>query len=85
VIQGSAADLIKKAMINVHARMRREGFRARLLLQIHDELVFEAPGEELETLAAMVNQEMGLVQRLSVPLKVDLKVGDNWAECEAWR
>jgi len=84
VIQGSAADLIKQAMINVHARMRREGFRARLLLQIHDELVFETPCEEIESLAALVNQEMGEVQRLTVPLKVDVKVGDNWAECEAW-
>jgi len=85
VIQGSAADLIKKAMINVHARVRREGFRARLLLQIHDELVFEAPCEEIETLAALVNQEMESVERLTVPLKVDIKVGDNWAECEAWQ
>lgn len=64
--------------------MRREGFRARLLLQIHDELVFETPCEEIESLAALVNQEMGEVQRLTVPLKVDVKVGDNWAECEAW-
>jgi DNA polymerase-1 len=85
VIQGSAADLIKKAMINVHARMKREGFRARLLLQIHDELVFETPGEEVERLAALVNQEMTSVERLAVPLKVDVKVGDNWAECEAWQ
>ncbi len=84
VIQGSAADLIKKAMINVHARMRREGFQARLLLQIHDELVLETPCEEIERLAALVSQEMESVERLEVPLKVDVKVGDNWAECEAW-
>lgn len=85
VIQGSAADLIKKAMINVHARMKREGFQARLLLQIHDELVLESPAEEVERLAALVDQEMGSVERLAVPLKVDVKVGDNWAECEAWQ
>jgi DNA polymerase-1 len=85
VIQGSAADLIKKAMIHVHARMQRERFRARLLLQIHDELVFEAPCEEVELLAALARQEMESVERLSVPLKVDVKVGDNWADCEAWR
>jgi DNA polymerase-1 len=85
VIQGSAADLIKKAMIHVHTRLQREKFRARLLLQIHDELVFEVPCEEIERLAALVRQEMESVERLSVPLKVDLKVGDNWADCEAWR
>ncbi len=84
VIQGSAADLIKKAMIQVHARMQREGFRARLLLQIHDELVFETPGEDVERLATLARQEMESVEQLSVPLKVDLKVGDNWADCEAW-
>jgi DNA polymerase I len=84
VIQGSAADLIKKAMIHVHARMQRERFRARLLLQIHDELVFEAPCEEVELVAALARQEMESVERLSVPLKVDVKVGDNWADCEAW-
>ncbi len=84
VIQGSAADLIKKAMIHVHARMQRERFRARLLLQIHDELVFEAPCDEIERLAALVRDEMESVERLSVPLKVDVKVGDNWADCEAW-
>ena len=85
VIQGSAADLIKKAMIHVHARMQREELRARLLLQIHDELVFEVPCEEIERLAALVREEMESVERLSVPLKVDVKVGDNWADCEAWR
>jgi DNA polymerase-1 len=84
VIQGSAADLIKKAMIHVHARMQRERFRARLLLQIHDELVFEAPCEEVEHVAALARQEMESVERLSVPLRVDVKVGDNWADCEAW-
>jgi DNA polymerase-1 len=84
VIQGSAADLIKKAMIHVHARMQRERFRTRLLLQIHDELVFEAPCEEVELVAALARQEMESVERLSVPLKVDIKVGDNWADCEAW-
>lgn len=84
VIQGSAADLIKKAMINVHDRMRREGLQARMLLQIHDELVFEVPSEEIDRLAHLVEEEMSGVQRLAVPLKVDIKVGDNWAECEAW-
>jgi DNA polymerase-1 len=84
VIQGSAADLIKKAMISVHDRMRQERLQARMLLQIHDELVLEVPSEEVDRLACLVDEEMSQVERLAVPLKVDVKVGDNWAECEAW-
>ncbi|MCY2995414.1 MAG: DNA polymerase I [Planctomycetota bacterium] len=84
VIQGSAADLIKKAMVHVYQRMRCARLQARMLLQIHDELVFEVPPHELDQLAALVGQEMTSVERLSVPLKVDLKVGVNWAECEVW-
>jgi DNA polymerase-1 len=83
VIQGSAADLIKQAMLNVWSRLKREGFRAKLLLQIHDELVFEAPEHELTQLAALVRDEMTRAgQGLSVALGVDVKTGDNWAECE---
>ncbi len=84
VIQGSAADLIKKAMINVRDRMRRESVQARMLLQIHDELVFEVPSGEVDDLANLVIEEMASVHQLSVPLKVDVKVGANWADCEAW-
>ncbi len=84
VIQGSAADLIKKAMIKVYRRLGRERLDARMLLQIHDELVFEAPSEQIQQLAVLVQEEMTSVERLDVPLKVDVKVGDNWAECEAW-
>jgi DNA polymerase-1 len=85
VIQGSAADLIKQAMIAIHARMRREAFAAKMLLQIHDELVFEAPPEEVERLANLVREEMsGSVHPLAVPLKVDVKAGRNWAETEPW-
>jgi DNA polymerase-1 len=84
VIQGSAADLIKKAMINVRQRMQRESVRARMLLQIHDELVFEVPSNEVDNVATLVREEMAEVQRLAVPLKVDVKVGSNWADCEAW-
>lgn len=82
VIQGSAADLIKMAMINVLGRLRRERRQAKMLLQIHDELVFEAPPEELSELGALVVAEMSGVGNLSVPLKVDVKTGLNWAECE---
>ncbi|MBC8352446.1 MAG: DNA polymerase I [Planctomycetes bacterium] len=84
VIQGSAADLIKQAMINVHGRLEREKLRAKMLLQIHDELVFEAPSEELAELAALVIEEMTAAGHLDVPLKVDVKAGKNWAECEPW-
>ncbi len=84
VIQGSAADLIKQAMINVHGRMQREKLHARMLLQIHDELVFEVPSNELDCLASLVREEMSSAFQLKVPLRVDVKVGDNWAECEVW-
>ncbi|HEX3725022.1 MAG TPA: DNA polymerase I [Pirellulales bacterium] len=82
VIQGSAADLIKLAMINVHRRMLRENLSARMLLQIHDELVFEVPSGELQTLKRLVSEEMSRVMELKVPLKVDLKSGDDWAGCQ---
>jgi DNA polymerase-1 len=83
-VQGSAADLIKQAMLNVFRRLRRERLRARMLLQIHDELVFEAPPEELAGLAALVREEMTRpVERalgLEVPLRVDLAAGPNWLD-----
>jgi DNA polymerase-1 len=85
VIQGSAADLIKQAMLAIHNRFRRERFPARMLLQIHDELIFEVPTRELESLARMAVDEMVSVQRLGVPLKVDVKAGKNWAEAEPWQ
>jgi DNA polymerase-1 len=86
VIQGSAADLIKQAMINVSERIqsqRPRGLQARMLLQIHDELVFEVPSNEIDTLAALVEEEMTAVGQMCVPLTVDIKVGNNWADCEA--
>jgi DNA polymerase-1 len=82
VIQGSAADLIKKAMLAVHRRLHRERLAAKMLLQIHDELIFEAPAEEIETLSQLVVDEMSGVMALAVPLKVDVKSGHDWAECE---
>jgi DNA polymerase-1 len=84
VIQGSAADLIKRAMICVHRRLQDEGLPARMLLQIHDELVFEVPADTVELLAALVNEEMTSVLPLRVPLKVDLKSGPTWADTEPW-
>ncbi|MFZ5828486.1 MAG: DNA polymerase I [Planctomycetota bacterium] len=82
VIQGSAADLIKLAMLRVHRRMQEEAFPGRMLLQIHDELVFEVPAAQRDRLARMVAAEMVAVYPLSVPLKVDVKAGFNWAAAE---
>ena len=79
-IQGTAADLIKKAMINIHKRLGEEGFRSKMLLQVHDELVFETPEEELERLIPMIREEMEGVFPLRVPLKVDINKGKNWDE-----
>lgn len=84
VIQGSAADLIKLAMLNIHRRLRTSELSARMVLQIHDELVFEVPRAEVEPLAEMVRREMTDVLSLNVPLKVDIKTGTNWADCEPW-
>ena len=80
VIQGSAADLIKRAMIQLDARLKREQHPARLLLQIHDELVFETPSESVESLAAIVREEMTTAMDLAVPLEVDISRGFNWLE-----
>ena len=82
VIQGSAADLIKIAMVNVHRRMRREGLAAKMLLQIHDELIFEVPPAEFDQLKDLVVGEMVQALPLEVPVKVDVKSGHNWAELE---
>jgi DNA polymerase-1 len=85
-IQGSAADLIKLAMLNLHRRLKREKWKSRMLLQIHDELVFEAPADELQELAGVVREEMTtpLEKRLALrtPLKVDLAAGPNWLDVE---
>jgi DNA polymerase-1 len=79
-IQGSAADLIKIAMIRIHDRLFAERLNARMLLQVHDELVFEVPGPEAETVTALVRQEMEQAATLSVPLVVDVGTGRNWLE-----
>jgi DNA polymerase-1 len=79
-IQGTAADLIKMAMINIHGRLLAEGFGTKMLLQVHDELVFEVPEGELDTVWPMIKQEMEGVYSLRVPLKVDIGKGKNWSE-----
>ena len=79
-IQGTAADIIKAAMVRVDARMRAEKLQARLLLQVHDELIVECPAEEAETVKAILTEEMEHVVDYRVPLLVDAKIGASWAE-----
>ena len=79
-MQGSAADIIKLAMIEVARRLHEEGFRAKLLIQVHDELDFGCPADEVERLSAMVRETMEGVAKLKVPLVADVSVGDTWAE-----
>ena len=79
-IQGTAADIIKAAMVRVDARMRAEHLQARLLLQVHDELIVECPAEEAETVKAILVEEMEHVVDYRVPLLVDAKIGASWAE-----
>jgi DNA polymerase-1 len=81
-IQGSAADLIKTAMLRIHRRLKSERRSSRMLLQIHDELVFEAPPSELPQLAALVNEQMTTALDLEVPLKVEIAAGPNWLDVE---
>jgi DNA polymerase-1 len=81
-IQGTAADLMKKAMIAVHHRLRHEGLAARMLLQVHDELLFESPPGEIEDLKKVVREEMESVYPLRVPLIVDLHTGRDWMEAK---
>ena len=79
-VQGSAADIIKVSMINIWKRLGKEGFRTRMLLQVHDELLFEVPEEEKDTVMQLVKQEMESAIRLRVPLRVDMGIGRNWGE-----
>jgi DNA polymerase-1 len=79
-IQGTAADIMKKAMINVQARMVREQMRSRMILQVHDELVFEAPEDEMSAITALVLDEMPAALELDVTLKVDVKSGYSWGD-----
>jgi DNA polymerase-1 len=81
-LQGTAADLIKLAMIRIDEFLRREKLETKMLLQVHDELLFESPPEEAEDVARMVKREMENVHRLDVPLIVDIGIGDNWRDAK---
>lgn len=77
-IQGTAADIIKIAMVRVDERLRKEGFRSRLILQVHDELLVETAMEEIEQVREILSAEMRQAAKLSVELEIDLSYGDNW-------
>ena len=79
-IQGSAADIVKVAMVRIHRRLTEEGLQTRMVLQVHDELVFDVPEVELERVRELVRSEMEGAVALSVPLLVDIGVGANWRE-----
>jgi len=78
VIQGSAADLIKVAMINIQRKIEKERLPVKLILQVHDELVFELPAAEAEKHAKWIHKEMIEAIKLNVPLKVDITHGPSW-------
>jgi DNA polymerase-1 len=79
-IQGGAADIMKQAMILVDEALRESGLRSRILLQVHDELLLEAPAGEVDDLVGLLRDRMGAAEALKVPLDVDVKVGDNWGD-----
>jgi len=81
-IQGSASDLIKLAMVKIYQRLKEEKLKARMVLQIHDELVFDVPTQEVKRLAGVVKERMENVMELEVPIKVEMKIGKNWLEME---
>jgi DNA polymerase-1 len=79
-VQGSSADIIKIAMINLHREMERRNLGSKMLLQIHDDLLFEVPEGELEEMKSLVNDLMPRAVELCVPVKIDVKLGRNWGE-----
>jgi len=79
-VQGTSADIIKIAMVELHHEMEKRELRSKMILQVHDELVFEIPPEELDLMKELVSKIMPDALKLSVPLKIDIKIGKNWAE-----
>jgi DNA polymerase-1 len=79
-VQGTSADIIKIAMVNLHREMKKRGMQTMMILQVHDELVFEVPPDEMDTIKNLVLEIMPAAIKLVVPLKIDIKVGQNWGE-----
>jgi DNA polymerase-1 len=82
-IQGTAADILKQAMIDLHAELPRRRLRAKMVLTVHDELLFECPREESDEVAAVVRERMEGAVALRVPLTVDVGVGENWRDAKS--
>ena len=82
-VQGTAADIIKVAMINIQNRLKAKDLKTKMLLQVHDELVFEVPDKEVADIKALVEHEMVTAVKLNVPVKIHMASGDNWAEAKA--
>ena len=81
-IQGAAADIIKLAMVQVEDRLAREGLQAKLILQVHDELIIEAPAAERERVSLLLKEEMEAAAALKAPLVADVSWGDNWYDAK---
>ena len=81
-VQGTTSDIINAAMVQVQKRLEDDGMGSKMLLQVHDELIFETPKEEVEALSEMLREVMPSALDLSVPIKIDLKTGDNWADMQ---
>jgi DNA polymerase-1 len=79
-VQGSSADIIKIAMINLYREMEKRNLKSKILLQIHDELLFEVPEQEVKEMQSLVGKLMPRAFQLRVPVKIDIKLGRNWAE-----
>jgi DNA polymerase-1 len=79
-VQGSSADIIKIAMINLYREMEKRNLKSKMLLQIHDELLFEVPEQEVTEMKSLVGDLMPRAFELCVPVKIDIKLGKNWAE-----
>jgi DNA polymerase-1 len=79
-VQGTSADIIKIAMINLYREMEKQKLRSKMLLQIHDELLFEVPEAEVAEVKSLVSELMPKAVELRVPVKIDVKLGQNWAE-----
>jgi len=79
-VQGTSADIIKVAMINMHREMKKRKLKSKMLLQIHDELLFEVPQEEIAEVKSLVAEIMPEAMNLCVPLKIDIKIGKNWGK-----
>ena len=81
-MQGTAADIIKLAMVNTHKRLKEEGLKARLILQVHDELIVECPESEADTVMKLLTEEMENVVDISVPMTAEAHVGKSWYDAK---